>query len=76
MSLNKFQFIFHGRVTPWDHSPVNLIVEESGGLVLMARDREVFNIRKSGPILAASNVEIWEKVRNLAMPENDPYRLI
>ena len=42
----------------------------------MARDREVFNIRKSGPILAASNVEIWEKVRNLAMPENDPYRLI
>jgi len=76
LALNKFQFIFHGRVTPWDHSPVNLIVEESGGLVLMARDREIFNIGSSGPILAASNVEIWEKVRNLAIPENDPYRLI
>ena len=44
LALNKFQFIFHGRVTPWDHSPVNLIVEESGGLVLMARDLSLIHI--------------------------------
>ena len=34
---NKIQFVFHGRVTPWDHSPLDLIIKEAGGCVYMAR---------------------------------------
>lgn len=75
LAKNELQFIFHGRVTPWDHSPLNLIVKEAGGFVYMARDKEPFNIKSVGPILAASNLNIWNKIRNIAIPIDSSYRI-
>jgi len=67
LASNETQFVFHGRVTPWDHSPLDLIIKESGGCVYMLNDKAEFNIFSKGPILAASNDQLWEDVRSLAL---------
>lgn len=67
LASNETQFVFHGRVTPWDHSPLDLIIKESGGCVYMLNDKAEFNIFSRGPILAASNDQIWENIRSLAL---------
>ena len=67
LASNETQFVFHGRVTPWDHSPLDLIIKESGGCVYMLNDKAEFNIFSTGPILAASNDQIWENIRSLAL---------
>ena len=74
LATNKIQFIFHGRVTPWDHSPFDLIIKEAGGCVYMARFKEEFNIRSSGPILAAANNNIWTNIREIVIPKSSSYR--
>ena len=74
LATNKIQFIFHGRVTPWDHSPFDLIIKEAGGCVYMARFKEEFNIRSNGPILAAANNNIWTNIREIAIPKSSSYR--
>ena len=75
LAKNELQFIFHGRVTPWDHSPLSLLVKEAGGFVYMARDKKLFNIKSEGPILAASNLNIWNKIRNIVIPKDSLYRI-
>jgi fructose-1,6-bisphosphatase/inositol monophosphatase family enzyme len=75
LAKNEIQFIFHGRVTPWDHSPLSLIVKEAGGFVYMARDKEPFSVKSEGPILAASNLNIWNKIRNITIPIDSSYRI-
>ena len=67
LASNETQFVFHGRVTPWDHSPLDLIIKESGGCVYMLNDKAEFNIFSRGPILAASNDQIWGNIRSLAL---------
>ena len=67
LASNETQFVFHGRVTPWDHSPLDLIIKESGGCVYMLNGKAEFNIFSRGPILAASNDQIWENIRSLAL---------
>ena len=67
LASNETQFVFHGRVTPWDHSPLDLIIKESGGCVYMLNDKTEFNIFSEGPILAASNDQIWKNIRRLAL---------
>ena len=67
LASNETQFVFHGRVTPWDHSPLDLIIKESGGCVYMLNDKTEFNIFSEGPILAASNDQIWVNIRSLAL---------
>ena len=76
LAKNELQFIFHGRVTPWDHCPLDLIIREAGGFVYMARDKKQFNIKSKGPLLAASNLNIWNNIRDIAIPMNSNYRLI
>ena len=61
---NEVDFIFHGRVTPWDHSPMTLIIKEAGGEVLMFNNASTFNIFSKGPILAAKNIEYWNHVKS------------
>tara|TARA_E500000178_G_C16885613_1_gene691072 strand:- start:10 stop:894 length:885 start_codon:yes stop_codon:yes gene_type:complete len=74
LAKNEIQFIFHGRVTPWDHSPMNLITKEAGGCVYMAINKNEFDIKSKGSILAASNLQTWNNIRNLIIPSDDPYR--
>ena len=74
LAKNEIQFIFHGRVTPWDHSPMDLITKEAGGCVYMTIKKREFNIKSKGSILAASNDQIWNNIRNLIIPYDNPYR--
>ena len=74
LAKNQIQFVFHGRVTPWDHAPMDLITKEAGGCVYMAINKSEFNIKSKGAILAASNVQIWNKIRDLIIPSENPYR--
>ena len=74
LANNEIQFVFHGRVTPWDHSPMDLITKEAGGCVYMAINKGKFNIKSKGSILAASNFQIWNNIRDLIIPSNNPYR--
>ncbi len=74
LAKNEIQFIFHGRVTPWDHSPMDLIIKEAGGCVYMAINKSKFDIKSKGSILAASNLQIWNDIRNLIIPSDNPYR--
>ena len=73
LAKNQTQFLFHGRVTPWDHSPLDLIIREAGGVVYMIKNKEKFNLNSKGPILAASNHEIWDHIKEIAIPQNHPY---
>tara|TARA_A100001015_G_scaffold46040_1_gene50834 strand:- start:316 stop:834 length:519 start_codon:yes stop_codon:yes gene_type:complete len=73
LANNETQFLFHGRVTPWDHSPLDLITREAGGHVYMVKNKEKFNINAKGPILAASNNEIWDYIKEIAIPKHHPY---
>ena len=70
LASNEIQFVFHGRVTPWDHSPLDLITKEAGGCVYMANNKTVFNAFSEGPIIAASNDQIWQSIRDLAFKNN------
>ena len=74
LAKNEIQFIFHGRVTPWDHSPMDLIIKEAGGCVYMAINKSKFDIKSKGSILAASNLQIWNDIRDLIIPSDNPYR--
>jgi fructose-1,6-bisphosphatase/inositol monophosphatase family enzyme len=76
LANNETQFLFHGRVTPWDHSPLDLIIRESGGFVYMAKNKKNFRLNSQGPILAASNDFIWNSIKELAIPKNHPYLTI
>jgi hypothetical protein len=40
----------------------------------MAQSKEDFNILSNGPILAAANSNIWSEIRDIAIPEDNPYR--
>ena len=62
LASNEVDFIFHGRVTPWDHSPMDLIIRESGGEVLMFNNKVSFNIFSKGPILATKTISDWELI--------------
>ena len=62
LASNEVDFIFHGRVTPWDHSPMDLIIRESGGKVLMFNNKVSFNIFSKGPILATKTISYWELI--------------
>ena len=64
LANNEVDFIFHGRVTPWDHSPMSLIIKEAGGEVLMFNNASTFNVFSKGPILASKNIEHWNYVKN------------
>ncbi len=64
LANNEVDFIFHGRVTPWDHSPMSLIIKEAGGEVLMFNNASAFNVFSKGPILASKNIEHWNYVKN------------
>ena len=72
LANNQTQFLFHGRVTPWDHSPLDLVIREAGGVVYMIKNKEKFNVKSKGPIIAASNHHIWDHIKEIAIPKNHP----
>ena len=53
---------------------MDLITNEAGGCVYMAINKSKFNIKSKGSILAASNFQIWNNIRDIIIPSNNPYR--
>jgi fructose-1,6-bisphosphatase/inositol monophosphatase family enzyme len=53
-------FLMHGRSTPWDHAPVDLLCREAGGHAAMIKDSKPFNGAFGGPIMATSSKTMWE----------------
>ena len=39
----------------------------------MIKNKEKFNLKAKGPILAASNNEIWDCIKEIAIPKDHPY---
>ena len=74
LAKNEIHFIFHGRVTPWDHSPMDLITKESGGSVYMAINKSEFNLKSKGSILASCDIKNWDNIRDLIIPIDNSYR--
>ena len=37
------------------------------------KNKEKFNLNAKGPILAASNIEIWNRIKEIAIPRHHPY---
>jgi hypothetical protein len=40
----------------------------------MAINKSEFNIKSEGSILAASNFQLWNNIRDLIIPLDNPYR--
>lgn len=59
----KEDFLIHGRATPWDHAPVDLLCRESGGHVAMVSNAKAFNALDKGPIMAASSLVGWQNLQ-------------
>ena len=55
-------FLMHGRATPWDHAPVDLLCREAGGHAAMVTGAEPFNAVDNGPIMAASSLVGWQQL--------------
>ena len=55
-------FLMHGRATPWDHAPVDLLCREAGGHVAMVTGAKPFNAVDDGPIMAASSLVGWQQL--------------
>ena len=58
----KEDFLMHGRATPWDHAPVDLLCREAGGYAAMITGAKPFNAVNDGPIMAASSFVGWQKL--------------
>lgn len=55
-------FLMHGRATPWDHAPVDLLCREAGGHAAMVKSAKPFNASDNGPIMAASSLTGWQRL--------------
>ena len=55
-------FLMHGRATPWDHAPVDLLCREAGGHAAMVTTTKPFNAVNDGPIMAASSLFGWQEL--------------
>ena len=55
-------FLMHGRTTPWDHAPVDLLCREAGGHSAMVRGAIPFNAADDGPIMVASSFIGWQEL--------------
>ena len=53
-------YMAHGRCTPWDHAPVDLLCRESGCHAAMVATGEPYHTGNSGPFMITANKEIWD----------------
>ena len=56
--------LMHGRATPWDHAPVDLLCREAGGHAAMVTGAKPFNAADNGPIMAASSLAGWKQLHH------------
>jgi fructose-1,6-bisphosphatase/inositol monophosphatase family enzyme len=56
-------FMIHGRATPWDHAPIDLLCREAGGYAAMLEDKSRFEVNMRTPFMAASSKVGWAALR-------------
>ena len=60
---NATNFMIHGRATPWDHAPVDLLCREAGGFAAGLEQGQQFHLGLDGPFMVASSKAVWDCVR-------------
>ena len=53
-------YMAHGRCTPWDHAPVDLLCREAGCHAAMVATGAPYHTGDSGPFMITANQEIWD----------------
>ena len=53
-------YMAHGRCTPWDHAPVDLLCREAGCHAAMVATGAPYHTGNSGPFMITANQEIWD----------------
>lgn len=62
-------FLFHSRITPWDHTPVALFAAEIGMYVGAVPSGAPFHADQSAPLLVAPNKEVWHVLADYIWPK-------
>tara|TARA_B100000989_G_scaffold295780_1_gene277516 strand:+ start:788 stop:1642 length:855 start_codon:yes stop_codon:yes gene_type:complete len=62
IAKGEADFLMHGRTTPWDHAPVDLLCREAGGHSAMVRSAKPFNAVDDGPIMVVSSLIGWQEL--------------
>lgn len=60
LASGKDEFMAHGRCTPWDHAPVDLLCREAGCHAGMVGDGSAYHTANHGPFMVAANKAIWD----------------
>ena len=63
-SLGKVDYIYHKYLTPWDHSPMDILCRSSGCIVKML-NKSSFQINSNGKLLVARQENRWEKISKI-----------
>ena len=53
-------YMAHGRCTPWDHAPVDLLCREAGCHAADGCHGARYHTGDSGPFMITANQEIWD----------------
>lgn len=55
-------FLFHTRITPWDHAPVALFAQEAGLYVCFTPSGRKFEVDQAEPLLVAPYKNLWQQL--------------
>ena len=61
IASGKTHFLFHGKCTPWDHAPVELLCREAGAHAAMLSDAARFSADRTDPILITPTTNDWQQ---------------
>ena len=63
-SLGKVDYIYHKYLTPWDHSPMDILCRSSGCIVKML-NKSSFQTNSNGKLLVTRLGNNWEKISKI-----------
>ena len=63
IASGQADFMIHGRATPWDHAPTDLLCREAGGHAAALDDEAPFDLNLAAPFMAASSPTTWAVLR-------------
>lgn len=61
IASGKTHFLFHGKCTPWDHAPVDLLCREAGAHAAMLSDAARFSADRTDPFLITPTKDDWQQ---------------
>ena len=55
-------FLYHTRITPWDHAPVALFTSEAGMYIRSTPSEATYHVSQTEPLLVAPTSEMWHQI--------------